>query len=405
MNQNYRTSLNILISIVLLVGVFILGAYLGYSKRPEITKVSAVVNKDAPSSTDADFSPFWKVWNVLNDKSIYTQNVSNQDRVWSAAEGLASSLGDPYTIFLPPKENTVFNEEISGAFEGIGAEIGIKDKILTIIAPLKNTPAFISGLKSGDKIIGIDGTSTNDMTVDKAISLIHGPRGTNVTLTIFREGDNKTRDIVITRDKIEVPALDYELRSDNIFVINFYTFTDKSDSLFHDALIEFLGSGSNKLIIDLRGNPGGYLDSAINIASWFLDQGKVIVSENFKDNVDPIVHRSHGPKIFDDSFHLVILVDGGSASASEILAGALKEHGVATLVGEKTFGKGSVQELIKITNETSLKVTVARWFTPNGVSISDNGLTPDIVVPITKDDITKGIDSQMQKAVEILKIK
>lgn len=402
MKQNYRMSVNILISLILLLGVFSLGAYFGYNRRPEVVKISSVINKDKPSEIVADFEPFWKVWNVLNDKSIYGGDISNQDRVWGAAAGLASSLGDPYTVFLPPEENKAFQEEILGSFEGIGAEIGMKDKILTIIAPLKNTPAFYSGLKSGDKIIKIDDVSTYEMTVDKAISLIRGERGTNVTLTILRDGENETRNIVITRDKIEVPSLETKMRDDGVFVISFYSFSDKSTEFFRNALIEFLGSGSNKLIIDLRGNPGGYLDSAINIASWFIDQGKVIVSENFKDSVDPIIHRSRGPKMFDDSFSLVVLIDGGSASASEILAGALKEHGVATLVGEKTFGKGSVQELVKITNETSLKVTVASWFTPNGVSISENGLEPDVLIPLTIEDIKKEIDPQLDKAVEIL---
>jgi carboxyl-terminal processing protease len=226
-----------------------------------------------------------------------------------------------------------------------------------------------------------------------------------VKLTILRDGESKTREISITRDKIDVPSLESELREDNIFVISFYSFSEKATILFRNAIIEFLDSGSTKLIIDLRGNPGGYLDSAISIASLFVEEGKPIVGEKFGDDKEAKIYRSHGPRLFNESMSLVVLVDGGSASASEILAGALKEHGIGVLVGEKTFGKGSVQELVDITPETSLKVTIANWLTPNGVSISPDGLSPDVEVVFTDEDFKKGIDTQMNKAVEILKAK
>ncbi len=404
--QKREIALKIFISIILLLGVFGFGFYSGYHHQPEVNKIFSVTNKKPASKIDANFNPFWKVWNILNEKSIYNKDESNQDRVWGATEGLASSFGDPYTVFLSPKENKIFNEEIHSSFSGIGAEIGMKDKILTIIAPLKNTPAWNAGLKAGDKIIKINNITTNNMNIDKAISLIRGKIGTVVTLTIFRGGENKTRNIRITRAKINVPVLNTKLRKDNIFVISFYTFSENSDILFKKAVNEFLKSGSHKLIIDLRGNPGGYLDSAVNIASLFLNPGKIIVSENFGNkNIKPKVYRSHGPKMFNSKYSFVVLADGGSASASEILAGALQEHKIAPLVGEQTFGKGSVQELIKITNNTSLKVTIAHWLTPNGTSISKHGLTPNFVVPFTKKDFKDGIDPQLQKAVEILEAK
>jgi len=392
----------IILSLILLLGIFRFGYYLGYNQRPEIDKVTSVSHKVPTTEVSADFEPFWKVWNILNEKSIHSKDASNQDRVWGAIEGLASSLGDPYTIFLPPVENKSFNEEIAGSFEGIGAEIGIKDDILTIIAPLKNTPSFVAGLKAGDKILKIDDVITNDMSIDKAISLIRGVKGTVVKLTILRDGESKTREIAITRDKIDVPSLETELRKDGIFVISFYNFSEKATILFRNAIIEFIDSGSTKLIIDLRGNPGGYLDSAISIASLFVEEGKPIVGEKFGDNKEAKIYRSHGPRLFNENMSLVVLVDGGSASASEILAGALKEHGIGVLVGEKTFGKGSVQELIDITPETSLKVTIANWLTPSGASISPDGLSPDIEVVFTDEDFRKGIDPQMNKAVEIL---
>lgn len=404
-NKIFKKLSYILISLIIVVGILGFGIYLGYSHRPEIEKVSSIINKTPQVETTADFNAFWKVWNTLNEKSIFTDKIKDQDRVWGAISGLASSLGDPYTVFFPPEEDKSFKEEILGSFEGIGAEIGIKDEALTIIAPLKDTPAWKSGIKSGDKIIKIDKVSTNDMTIDKAIDLIHGPKGTNVILTILREGESKTREIVITREKIQIPTIDTELRDDGIFVIKFYSFSENSANLFRDALIKFIDSKSGKLILDLRGNPGGYLDSAINISSWFIDEGDIILSEDRGDGSKPKIYRSHGPRLFNDELSFVVLINGGSASASEILAGALHEHGIATLVGDKTFGKGSVQELIKITDDTSLKVTVANWLTPNGTSISLKGIEPDVKVSFTEKDYTTKKDPQMDKAVEILKAK
>jgi carboxyl-terminal processing protease len=404
--KNIRTLSYIGISIVLVVCVFMAGTYMGYSHRPEVEKVLSVIHKEPLSvDTQADFSPFWKVWNVLNEKSIYAHKVTDQDRVWGAAQGLASSLGDPYTVFFSPQENQMFNDEIKGSFGGIGAEVDIKDNILTIIAPIKDSPADKAGLKTNDKILKINDTETTDMTVDKAISLIRGEKGTTVTLIVLRGSEQATRTFKIVRDTINSPIIDSELRSDGVFVIHFYTFSENSAQLFGEELKKFIASGSHKLILDMRGNPGGYLQSAVQIGSWFIDQGKTIVSEDFGPNKKPDVYRSNGPRLFDDKLQFIVLVNGGSASAAEILSGALKEHGIATLVGEKTFGKGSVQELVPITDTTSLKVTVAKWLTPNGVSISEHGLDPDVVVPLTLKDYQAGKDPQMDKAVQILEAK
>ncbi len=218
----------------------------------------------------------------------------------------------------------------------------------------------------------------------------------------MREGESEPKEITVVRDVIEIPTLDTENRTDGIFVIKLYNFYEKSPLFFQKALTEFANSGKSKLILDLRGNPGGYLDAAVDMASWFLPTGKTIVSEDFGTTVSGRIHRSKGYDIFSDELQMVVLVDGGSASASEILAGALSEHGVAKLVGTQTYGKGSVQEVVKVTKDTSLKITVAKWLTPKGVSISEKGLTPDYVIPVTKADITKKIDPQLAKAVQIL---
>lgn len=402
--KKYKNIILIVFTIlVVLASVFVGGIYVGFAHRDDIEKVKNVANKEAPVTVDADFAPFWKAWNTINEKSIYANKIKDQDRVWGATQGLASSLGDPYTVFFNPQESKLFSDTIHGSFSGIGAEIGIKDKILTIISPLKNTPSFNAGIKSGDKILKIDKIDTTDMTIDKAISLIRGDEGTSVKLTILRPGENKTREFNITRQTIDIPTIDTESLEDNIFEIKFYSFSENSAELFRDALKKFIDSGSHKLIVDLRGNPGGYLDAAVNIGSWFIDEGKVIVKEDFGGKQKEEVYRSHGPRIFTDKLQFVVLVDGGSASASEILSGALQEHGIATLVGQTTFGKGSVQELVNITKDTMLKVTIAKWLTPNGLSISEHGLVPDVVVPFTLDDLKAKKDPQLNKAIEILK--
>ena len=305
-------------------------------------------------------------------------------------------------MFFNPDDAQAFEEEIAGNFTGIGMEVGIKDKILTVIAPLKDTPAYRANIKSGDKILKIDETSTSGLSIEEAVKLIKGEKGTVVTLTIFREGDKEPNEIKITRDIINIPTLDTELRPDGIFVIKLYSFSANSTNLFRDASKQFILSGTDKLILDLRGNPGGYLDSAVDIASWFLPNGKTVVTEDYGDDKKPEVFRSKGYNIFNDQLKFVILIDGGSASASEIVAGAMQDNKKAKLVGSQSFGKGSVQEAIKVTPDTLLKITVAKWLTPNGTSISEKGLTPDYLVEITKKDAENKKDSQMDKAVEIL---
>ena len=405
MKINYKKTGYVLASIILSLVILFVGVYIGYSHRPEIDKVTSITNKTPSFETTADFAPFWKAWNLLKEKSIYSDKLTDQNLVWGAIKGLASTTGDPYTTFFSPDDNKLFKDEIKGSFGGIGAEVGMKDNVITIIAPLKDTPAWKAGIKSGDKILKIDKTATNDLSVDEAINIMRGEKGTTVVLTILREGDSATREIKIVRDTIAIPTIDTENLPGGISVIKFYSFSENSDNLFASALNEFIKSGNHKLILDLRGNPGGYLEVAVNIASWFVDEGKVIVSEDFGGSHKAQDYRSHGPRLFNDKLQFVVLVDGGSASASEILAGALREHKIATLIGETTFGKGSVQELVDVTPDTSLKVTVARWLTPNGISISKAGLEPDIKVPFTVKDFEAKKDPQMDKAVEVLKAK
>jgi len=418
----------IILFILIILGIVFFGGYrYGVKQAPEIYKVNALDNKEEGKPSVVDFSAFWKTWNLLNEKYVPTrvatstgtttaESIGDQEKMWGAIQGLAASLRDPYTVFFPPEENKIFASEISGMFEGVGMEIGIKDNILTVVAPLKDTPAERAGIQAGDKILKIDSVFTDGMSTDSAIRKIRGKQGTRVKLLLLRKNADAPFEVSIVRDVIKIPVINTEvrrsdgsvspdksvgLREDGIFVIKLYSFTDQSPSLFQGAVREFFISGSTRLLLDLRGNPGGYLEAAVRIASFFLEIGKPVVKEEYaKDDIR--VYRSYGYDVFNKNLKMVVLVDEGSASASEILAGALREYNIATLVGTKTFGKGSVQELVSVTPDTSLKVTVARWLTPSGRNISEEGLTPDVVVERTQEDLTKERDPQMDKAIELL---
>lgn len=431
-----KTPLSAISLIIIGAALFLSGLYIGERKTPEINKVAGVVNtnlstdvnKATTSEIDtcidangaevpcilkrdgveskgqdaADFNQFWKAWNIINEKYVPTKHaaVSNQEKVWGAIGGLANSLGDPYTYFMPPQEKSLFEQDVKGSFGGVGMQIGVKDGVITVIAPLKGSPSERAGIKKGDKIYRIDSATTTNMDVDKALYLIRGEVGKAVHLTLIREGAKAPIEVSVVREVIAVPTIDTEKKGD-VFIIRLYGFPATGADLFRNALREFVQSGSNKLVLDLRGNPGGYLEVAVDMASWFLPQGSVVVSEEEKMGLGK-VYRSKGYNVFGDKFHFVILIDGGSASAAEILAGALSQHDIATLVGTKSFGKGSVQELVPITDDTSLKVTIARWITPNGTNLSAGGLDPDVKVDYTKEDADKGRDPQLDKAIELL---
>lgn len=393
--------------VFLVVLFFVFGIYIGVQNRPEIDKVIGLSNKETQVTISADFSPFWKVWNTINEKYPKADKITDQDKVYGAISGLVGSLNDPYSVFFSPDEAKSFEDEIAGNFSGIGMEVGIKDRVLTVIAPLKDTPAYRANIKPGDKILKIDKTVTSGLSIEKAIKLIRGEKDTTVILTIFREGNKDPIEIKIIRDIINIPTLDTELRPDGIFVIKLYSFSANSASLFRNTIKKFAESGTDKLLLDLRGNPGGYLDSAVDVSSWFLPNGKTVVTEDYGDNKNPKIFRSKGYNVFNDKLKFVILIDSGSASASEIVAGAMQDHGRAKIVGDKSFGKGSVQEAIKITPDTILKITVAKWLTPNGISISDKGLTPDYIIENKKHarnalQSAAVEDPQLDKAIEIL---
>jgi carboxyl-terminal processing protease len=359
----------------------------------------------AQPATEADLTEFWKVWHLLEEKYVSassTQEITVEDKIEGAIKGLVRSYDDPYTVFLPPTDASYFEEEISGNFGGVGMEVGLRDDLITVIAPLPNTPATRAGIVAKDVIVKIDETETEGMGIDDAVRLIRGEEGTVVKLTIFRQGEIELLEIDVTRAKIDIPTVETE-EKDGVFIISLYSFNALAEQKMKEALDAYVKSSSDKLVLDMRGNPGGYLQSAVSIASHFVPAGKTIVSENAGEGADGEVFRSSGRTLGADMpKEMLVLVDGGSASASEIVAGALQEHGIAKLMGAQTYGKGSVQELVPLEDGSSLKVTIARWFTPNGNSISEGGLTPDIFIERTPQQIIDEIDPQLEGAVKWL---
>jgi len=350
----------------------------------------------------ANFDIFWNVWRLIKEKYRDTDSLNSQDMVYGAVGGLVDSLKDPYSEFLPPAVSKRFMEDIKGSFEGIGAELGIKNNALIVIAPLEGTPAKKAGLRSGDEIVKIDDKSTVDMTLEEAVNLIRGAKNTKVKLTILRGDDAAQQEISITRSVIKLPVVSLSFQENNtIAYIQLFNFTENSADDFSKTAQEILNSSAKKIILDLRGNPGGYLESAVDIAGWFLNYGDKVVIED-KGKGQEKIYFAKGRAVF-NKWPLVVLVNEGSASASEILAGALRDDLGIKIIGMTSFGKGSVQEMIDLSDGSSLKLTIANWLTPKGLSISKSGIKPDIEVTLSKEDIDENKDPQLIKAIEFLK--
>ena len=383
-----------LVSSIFLIGVSLsIGFYLGLQQTPKPPE-------SLPSGLD--LSVLWEVWDALEKEFI--GKLDYQNMIYGAAKGLAQSLNDPYTVFYTPQESKMFLEDISGSFEGVGMEIGIRDGQLTVIAPLEGTPAKRAGILPGDKIIKIEDSFTRDLTIYEAVKMIRGEKGTTVRLTIFREGWNEPKEIEVTRDLINIPSVKVEIVDDNIAHLIIYQFNENTTLQFIKAAQIIENSNVKKIILDLRNNPGGLLDKVQEIAGWFLEKDKIVAKARYANQKEEI-YKTKGPATF-LNYPVVVLINQGTASGAEILAAALREQrDDVKLIGEKTFGKGSVQETVnigRIKREGLLKVTTAHWFTPKGRLIDKKGLEPDIKVELTQEDIEQGKDPQLEKAKEIL---
>lgn len=413
LKENIKKFIPGFILVIFILTIFLGGFYLG-KKRTE-NKLGKALHtilayseeaKDVSSDTNSDevfdFNLYWEVWDSLKTDYVNKNQIKNKDLFYGSLKGMSAATEDPYTVFMDPENAKEFADDLAGTFEGIGAEVGMRNDIVTIVAPLEGMPAQKAGLRSGDKIYAVDDKSTLGLTVDETVKLIRGHKGTTVKLSILRGNDSKIQDFVITRDLIVVKSVKTEMRQDGIFVINVTNFNDDTLSLFNAAVNDVLLKNPRGIILDLRNNPGGYLDTAVAMASEWIEAGP-IMAEQFSDNRRNEYPSNGNARLKD--VPTVVLVNGGSASASEIVAGALRDYKKAVLVGEQTYGKGSVQSLRGLSDGSALKVTVAEWLTPAGDAIDEKGITPDYLVVLEQKDVDQNIDPQMDKAVELLKSK
>ncbi|MDD5144868.1 MAG: S41 family peptidase [Candidatus Pacebacteria bacterium] len=388
----FKQKFTFLFLVLIIFGSFGLGIWFG--------KTQTVCQICPPEKVD--FSLFWQAWEKIQEKYVDKGNLNVQDMIYGAVAGMVNSLGDPYTVFMEPEDAKVFTEDVKGSFEGVGMEIGSRDNKLKVIAPLEGSPAKEAGLMAGDEIVEIDGTSTAGIYVMDAVKMIRGTKGTEVSLGIMREGWQEMKIFKIVRKTIEIPSLNLEIRDDNIAYLQLYQFSEKASYDFQKAAIRILESPAEKIVLDLRNNPGGYLEVAQDIAGWFLEKGQTVAIEDFGEGREDQYYKAQGNSQL-NSYQVVVLINEGSASASEILAGALRDNQEVKLIGETSFGKGTVQEMEKLKGGSSIKITVAKWLTPNGDLITSKGLDPDIKVELSAEDYEEGRDPQLERALEFLK--
>ena len=389
--------------LILAIIIFFIGLVVGLNKQLDLEKspsgiqdTGRVLNTDAlPEylAKDVNFKLFWKVWDIIRSKYIDRDQITDAQLFYGSMKGVVAALGDPYSVFLDPVISEEFTEELSGKFQGIGAEIGMKQERLTIISPLPESPAEKAGLKPGDKVMAIDGNETTGISLDEAVKQIRGEKGTEVILTVARENADSFLDITITRDTIDIKSVVLEMK-DNIGYIKLTHFNQDTAQEFGEIVNELLTKSPKGVILDLRNNAGGYLDVAIEIAGYWVKNGDVVVKESFGDVEIDRNYNSTGQEQL-ASYKTVVIVNGGSASASEIVAGALQDFELANVVGEVTFGKGSVQELEQLSDGSSVKITIARWLTPFGRSIDKEGVAPDEIVEFTEENYENEEDPQL----------
>ncbi len=363
------------------------------------TDIFSNADKDKPE--EVDFSIFWDAWVRIDKRYIDKDKLDPQARMYGAISGMVGALEDPYSGFMDPEETKDFGTDMEGSFEGIGAELGMKDGILTIIAPIEGMPAEKAGLRAGDKIIKINDDITSDITIDKAVKKIRGKKGTDVSLTILRGDEAVTREITITRGRIEIKSAIYEKKDGGIAYIKIKKFADDTSKEFNKAVSLAIADNTKGIVLDLRNNPGGFLNISVDIVSKFVPKGEVVVWEQKGDGSKTSYKARGGGSLSD--MPMVILINEGSASASEIVAGALRDINQTILIGKKSFGKGSVQQLESLRDGSSLRITIAKWLTPLEKSIHEVGLEPDIEVGLTNEDFENKRDPQYDRAMEEIK--
>jgi len=407
--MHYKTFRNILITLLFVISASCSGYYFGrrgfnieYNRKKAIpVTVTQRQTVATVGSSTVTFDEFWKVWDILNNKYLL-KPLDGQKMVYGAIKGLTNSLGDPYTSFLEPPENASFAQALNGEYEGIGAELGKDDNdIIIVVSPLEGSPAQLAGIRPKDKILKIGSDSALGLSLSEAVSKIRGPKDTTVTLNILRgepTKENQPFDVAITRRQIIIKSVEWKDKGEGIAYIKVSTFGENTNRDWDKAVAEIIRVMPNlkSIIVDVRNNPGGYLNGAVYLASEFMDKGAVVYQED-ADGVQTSLDVSKRGLL--TKYPVVVLINGGSASASEILAGALRDKKGSKLVGEKSFGKGTIQDSEDFTDGSSIHVTIAKWLTPNKTWVHKVGIVPDYEVAQDEKDITK--DAQLDRAVEI----
>lgn len=409
MNKNFKAALFLLAAFLIGFGTAgnpAVHAYLvknNFFPAPIVQDPSATMDKSSARPEQfLDLSSFWETYNTIYQEYVDAHALEKSGLAgYGAAKGLVQSLKDPYSSFLDPKETAGFRDNLNGELEGIGAEIAIKKENLTVVTPLRASPAEKAGLLPNDIIYKINDEPTEGLSVHEAVVKIKGPRGTQVTLTILRADQPEPLTFTITRDKITIASVTWELKNDRAMVVTINQFSDDTASEFKKAIQEVLVKKPKGLIVDLRFNGGGYLESAVDILSELIaGKEKIVATRGRKESNNKVYYSDGAGRV--TSLPLVVLVNGGSASASEIVAGAIQDLGRGLLIGEKTFGKGSVQEVFDLGDQSSLVLSVAKWYTPKDRNITDIGLTPDRVVPMSMEDYLADRDPQLEEALKHL---
>jgi len=420
MNKRILTLIGVIAGLILLVGSFSAGLIVGNIFVPQgglpyaaasgenspspmdLPEGHPTVTTQEESARDVLFEPFWETWNIVHEQFV-DQPVDNEALMRGAISGMLEALDDPHTSYMSPFQYEQANIPMSGEYEGIGSWVDPTGKYLEIISPMPDSPAEDAGLKPGDKVIAVDGEDMTGVDGNLVIKEILGPAGSEVVLTIQREGVAEPFDVTITRQEITVPSVDTRmLEEDNIAYLQLFTFGQDTRAELRNGLQDLLSNEPDGLILDLRNNGGGFLQTAVSVASEFITEGVILYEDYGGDQEMKEYQARRGGKATD--IPLVVLVNQGSASASEIVAGAIQDHERAPLVGTITFGKGSVQNWIELTNDQgAVRVTIARWLTPDKRQISEKGLTPEYEVPVTEEQLENDEDPQLDKAIEVLK--
>ena len=387
-----------LLILIMLSGTFIFGYNYGQKGKSVFGITSKnVTNTEVGKPSGIDFSLYWQAWNKLKNDSVF--NTDTKLMIYNSISGLLSSVNDPYTVFFTPDDNKLFQQNIQGQFDGIGVELIMKNGLPTVVAPLADSPAAQAGIKAGDIILQVDDTKSSDIGFNNLINKIRGTKGTTVTLQIGRDGQDKPLTFAVERDTITVKSVTWEEKDQGgkkIMYVKVRQFGDDTDQLFADFVIATIKAKPAGIIVDLRDDPGGYFESAINLSSYFVDGGTVVEQQD-KNGQKQDFATTRVAEL--KSYKTAVLINGGSASASEIFSGALQDRKVGALIGEKTFGKGSVQELVNLSDGSAVKITVAKWLTPNGRAINGEGIAPDIEIQNPDDN---SVDAQLNRALDFV---